>query len=135
MTMNKTIEPILLLMLIMGLVAAGCEDDEPGLELTKQEWEVVSITEAGTLTPQPAENIYKLEFINDTTYELHLDVNHCVGRYSIPKEGKIDFKRAACTEVCCDSEYAKKMAGMFSDISYYRLDSGFLILSGEGQIR
>ena len=133
--MKRTRSQIPLIVIFTLFFAVGCEDDEPGLNLSKKEWEVVSITEAGSLAPQPAKDTYKLEFINDTTYELHLDVNHCVGRYSISKEGKIDFKGAACTLICCDTEYAEKMAAMFPGMTSYRVETGYLILSGDGRIR
>ena len=133
--MNLIMDQILLFLVLTGIVLTGCEDKESDPDIPKSEWTVVSITQPGNPFAQTAEDEYTFEFINDTTYELHLDVNHCTGRYSIPAKGKIDFRGAACTMICCDSEYAEKMAAMFPDMTSYRIESGFLILTGKGQIK
>ena len=124
----------LLILSLFGLFA--CEKSEVrNTGLKDKEWEVVSIIESGSALPEQAENAYVMNFTNDTTYTLSLDVNNCSGSYRVKSGSKIEFSGAACTMVCCDSEYATTLVGLLPGITDYRFEAGYLILLGEGRIK
>ena len=127
---------------IIGLFAAmvvipvACEqsDDHDDVRLTGNTWTVVSLTRPAQTIRRSAENTYMLEFVNDTSYTLGLDVNHCSGKYRIQAPNHLEFTGPICTEICCDTEYAIDLACLIGQTSRYRIEQGYLILTGDETI-
>jgi len=134
--MHKVVFSAGVMLVLSVWVLVACEpSDNLAQDLKEKEWEVVSIIEPGSSFAEQAENTYVLNFTDDTTYTLSLDVNHCSGDYRVKSDSKIEFSGAACTEVCCDSEFARTLVRLLPGMTDYRFDSGYLILKGEGRIK
>lgn len=134
--MHKMAFSLGVLLLFGVLLPVACEPSGEGVsELKQKEWEVVSILQPGSSSPEHAGNTYVLNFTDDTTYTLSLDVNNCSGTYRVKSGSRIEFSRAVCTEVCCDSEFARSLVSLLPGMTDYRFDKGYLILKGEGSIK
>ena len=134
--MNKIVFSARVLLVLSVWMFVGCEgSDDLAQDLKQKEWEVVSIIEPASSLPEQAENTYVLNFTDDTTYTLSLDRNNCSGDYRVKRGSKIEFSWAACTLVCCESEYAETLLGLLPGMTDYRFDKGYLILMGEGRIK
>ena len=121
--------------LLTFLILWTCEKEDIDIDITSYKWEVISIKKSGQIFSDKPENSYILEFNSDTTYSLSLDVNHCFGHYEIPNKGKIDFTTAACTKICCDSEFAENLPGLLHNMTDYFVRGDVLTLKGNGQIK
>lgn len=121
--------------LLTCLTLWTCEKKDIDIDITSCKWEVISSKKSGQIFSDKPKDSYILEFNSDTTYSLSLDVNHCSGHYEIPGKGKIDFTTVACTEVCCDSEFAENLPGLLHNITDYFVRGEILTLTGDGQIK
>ncbi|HCS21473.1 MAG TPA: hypothetical protein DIW47_13095 [Bacteroidetes bacterium] len=113
----------------------SCKKKDIDIDITTQRWQVERIKKPGRTFNDNAKGTYILEFVNDTSFTLSLDVNSCGGNYSIPDKGKISFASIACTEVCCDLEVAEYLPELLKYTTDYYVKDNFLILTSEGQIK
>ena len=111
-----------------------CEKKEIDIDITTSSWEIVSIKKSGQVFFDKAKERYTLEFTNDLTYILTLDVNNCRGVYTIPTNGKIIFETPGCTKVCCDSDYAEILLELMPKMTEYYIRGDVLKFTGNGQI-
>jgi heat shock protein HslJ len=125
---------ILLLMLCFELFGLSCTKVDTDIDLTAHNWKVEKIRKNGQLTYTITDSIYILRFISNSEYNLDLDVNMCSGLYEIPDQGKLEIQPMACTEVCCDSEFAEEMAFLLPRMTEYYGKDSVLYLEGDGKI-
>ena len=123
----------LLMLFVIGVLFFSCERKNTDIDFTKKNWKVVSIKPEGE-AKQNAEADYILDFKEDNSVSLNLDINACGGSYDIPNEGSITFTAFGCTEACCDSEFAEEMVIMFPDMTSYYVKGNELTLEGDGKI-
>ena len=62
-----------------------------------------------------------LTFQSIGKYQLKLDVNSCGGDFSVEKNNQLEIGATACTEACCDSKFAEKVAAMLSRVATYEI--------------
>lgn len=125
---------LLLLILGFGFFGSSCAKKDIDIDLTANDWKVEKIRKSGKLIYTSTDSTYILEFSSDEAYNLSLDVNACVGLYEIPHKGSIAFQAMACTEICCDSEFAEDLSGLFPKMTGYYVRDNSLHLEGEGEI-
>ena len=123
----KLIFPILLLLL-------SCEKEDVNIDIKSNKWVVVKMKCQGESTFTETGESYVLAFTNDTILNLRLDVNSCFGYYEIINSGKINISLMGCTEVCCDSDFAKGLSQLFPKMTEYYRKGDNLIFEGEGEI-
>ena len=58
-----------------------------------------------------------IEFNNDGTYYLKLDMNSCIGIFTLTDNSGISMTAPGCTKICCDSEFSKKFVEFNSFLS------------------
>ncbi len=120
----------LLAFLIFILFSTSCSDDDTNVEDIYHTWEAkdfASIESRGY--PKNEENTISLLLEKSGTYQLHLDVNGCGGEISDISGSQIKFTPATCTEICCDSEFSKKLAQMLPKVTSYSIKENKLTLS------
>ncbi|MEN8139193.1 MAG: META domain-containing protein [Bacteroidota bacterium] len=127
---------IFLITILIGLTFFSCkkEDDKLTTDLIETSWEVLKIKKQGESKYTDAENTYVMEFTGKTEFELNLDVNTCFGDYELKSDDYINFKSMACTEMCCDSEFAMDLSKILLNITEYYKQGDELIFKGEGEI-
>lgn len=124
-------KPILLFVSLCFVLASCYKNDK---DITTGEWEVISVTPAGTATILIT-NSYFLN-LEKKTFSFRLDVNTASGKVQVPKKGKITFdSEVLVTEVCCDSEFAQNLLTQLLGMTEYRVENDKLIFSGNGEIR
>ncbi len=133
--MIKTL-PILLLAL--GLIYISCDNWEeepenlPRLAYTK--WKVEGISPEIEGDQLSSKSSYQLEFINDSTFTLNLDINRLIGKYNLSTYGELRVYEVKKTKDCCDSQYALMLEEILSNTDRFRLSEGGITLSGVGEI-
>lgn len=120
---------------LLMLWVFACEEEkyyeESTVTLAGTAWSLVSITKpapGGKYMPSP--NPYRLRFINDSVYTLALDFNHCRGDWQRIANNRINIERAACTMVCCDSEFANFWACSLLKMTKFSVVDNVLLLRG-----
>ncbi len=115
-----------------GLFAAAligsCRPNEDA-QLLPGAWRVLRIQPAGEPS-QDAGAEYILRFKTDGTLSLNLDVNQCFGAYSTPGPGRIGISSLGCTEACCDSAFAERLASILTKVTAFEFQGNKLTLSG-----
>ena len=125
---------ILILIPILGLLAFSCVQEDVDIDLTANPWKVVKIRKSGQVNFTSTDSTYNLRFLNETEYNLSLDVNTCMGQYQIPNKGNIEIQAMACTEICCDTEFAGDLSLLFSKMKRYYVRGDELHFEGGGKI-
>ena len=125
---------VFLMILVSGIILASCEKKDVGIDLTSTEWKVEKIRKSGQLIYSSTDSTYVLRFTSETEYSLNLDVNACIGLYQVTHRGSIAIQPMACTEICCDTDFAWELAELFPEMSSYFLRDNKLHLQGDGEI-
>ena len=124
---------LLLFTTFITLLLFSCEKDN--IDITSNKWEVVKIKKQDASDFTKTKESYILEFVNDSTLTLSLDVNTCHGSYNIPTKGNIEIDRMVCTKICCDdSEFANDLSALFPKMTSYHGKGNKLIFEGSGEI-
>ncbi|MBK7872108.1 MAG: META domain-containing protein [Saprospiraceae bacterium] len=119
--------------LIVVLSASKCSNKE--IALTGTRWKVAELRQANATTAQLPTKDYILEFRDEKSVGIKLDINSCGGAYEIAAPGKIKISPLACTKACCDSEFAMQVIAMLSNMKTFKMKKDALLLEGEGKIR
>lgn len=111
-------------MFILLITACHMHDEQSQIFGT---YRLMSIQlEDGTLIPN--EDI-TMVLNEDRSTALSLTVNQCFGQYELPGQNHIRFPEIACTEVCCDSDIARRFAENLPEVRFYELDDDLLYLT------
>ena len=117
-----------------GLIVQSCSKEDTNIDLTSSSWKIDEVIWGGQSASEKADNLYVLEFVSDTRYTLGLDVNTCLGIYTMLGKGNIEIKGMGCTELCCDSEFAMKLSQLLPKMTQYYGIVDELHLEGDGKI-
>ena len=120
--------------LSFGLLGLSCVHEDVDIDLTANPWKVEKIRKSGQINFTNTDSTYILRFLNDAEYNLSLDVNTCMGQYQIPNKGDIEIQAMACTEICCDTEFAGDLSLLFSKMKRYYARGDELHFEGGGKI-
>ncbi len=133
--MIKTL-PILLM--VLGLLSLSCDNWEKEPEflppLNQTKWRVEGITPQNEGEKIPSKSTYRLEFINDSTFTLNLDINRMIGKYEVTPYGELNIYEVKKTKDCCDSQYALLLEQILLHTDKFGLSEGGITLSGSGEI-
>lgn len=120
----------ILILFILAALTTTCEKLEGPAKNVFQTWEVVDFVSVESLTYSKYNNSRILLTINsDKTYNLSLDINTCGGSILSISELGIVFGNPACTEACCDSDFASRFTELLPFINMYKVDGDTLRLS------
>ncbi|MDX1939423.1 MAG: META domain-containing protein [Saprospiraceae bacterium] len=119
--------------LFVLLSASKCNND--GVKLSNTRWKVIELRQANATSSQLPTKDYILEFRDEKSLGIKLDINNCFGGYEVSAPGKISIQPLACTKACCDSEFAMQITATLSKMATFKVKKEALILEGEGKIR
>lgn len=125
---------IILIALSSLLMLWSCKKEDVNIDITSTKWVVVKIKKQGEASFTKTTESYILEFADETTYTLKLDVNNCFGHYEIINNGNIKINAMGCTEICCDSDFAEDLSQLLPKMTKYYEKGNELIFEGEGEI-
>lgn len=116
--------PYILIIFSLFIVLISCHNDnESDIEDICHTWEAKTFMSIESVTyPKNENNPILLIFKADGTYQLNLDVNHCSGTFNTRNNNQIEIGSAACTKICCDSEFSEKLSVMFSEVKSYKIE-------------
>ena len=99
----------------------SCRKDDNHSSLL-QTWEAKEFMSVESVTyPKNANTRVLLTFEQSGKYYLKLDINNCGGNFETGKNNQIEIEPTACTEACCDSKFAEKVAAMLSRVTSYEI--------------
>jgi len=74
----------------------------------------------------------EIEFNEDGTYHLKLEMNTCTGSFTLSAGNGISLSASGCTKICCDSEFSQKFVQMLPQVKSYNLENNKLKLEVPG---
>ena len=125
---------IIVFSIFIGMIMCSCEKEDINIDLKSNNWVVVKIKKQGESSYSIAKESYILKFINDSIFEINLDVNNCSGKYNIVSNGIIELGLVACTLICCDSDFAEDLVQLIPKMTRYYGKGRELIFEGQGEI-
>lgn len=121
------------LSLLFLIVLSSCRKNEEETGIPKDicnTWEIVDFMSIeSVLYAKDPQNTILITFETDNSYELKLDVNICLGEFTISNENEIEITGPGCTEICCDSDFSEKTTLMLSQVDSYTFDENRLKLN------
>lgn len=113
-----------LLALFLMLTAFSCQRQN----LTNTKWKVMELRLSNSInTLYPTKN-YIVEFRDEKSIAIKLDINSCGGGYQSDKDKSIEISPLACTKACCDSEFATSLASTLSEMTTVKGNGKNLVL-------
>ncbi|BDD06789.1 hypothetical protein AUTU_42720 (plasmid) [Aureibacter tunicatorum] len=107
------------MLVFMSCDRSNDNDSEPNSDITSKIWQVAKIKLENASTYVLPEEDYKFAFTKDGSFSFNLDVNNCFGSYEIKGNGFSVEQSIACTEACCDSEFAEDMTHLLNESVTY----------------
>lgn len=65
-------------------------------------------------------------------YNLKLDVNSCMGNFTLSNSNSISLSASGCTKMCCDSEFSQKFVLMLPQVESFQFQGEMLKLEVPG---
>lgn len=118
----------------LALLLSASECGKKEIVLAGTRWKVSEMRQPNATSAQLPTKDYILEFQNENSLSIRLDVNNCMGSYEITDKGAIRILPPGCTKMCCDSEFAMNLAQTLSNMQTFKLKNDVLHLSGQGKI-
>lgn len=112
----------------LSVILISCEKiDGPAGNVFKI-WEVTDFVAINdSLSNENDEPIY-FTINTDKSYELQLNVNTCVGSILTITDKHLNLSPPTCTEICCDTPFASRLAELIPQISMYKVSGSTLRL-------
>ena len=108
----------------------ACDKDDKANAILYHTWEAKEFMSIESVAYPKNENTKVLLIFNSAgTYQLKLDVNSCGGNFAAGVNNHLEIESPACTEVCCDSKFAEKVAAMISRATSYEISGSTLMLN------
>ena len=93
-------------------------------------WEVVEFMSVESVIYLKDDNYNPvIEFINDGSFKLRLDVNSCFGSFNLSGNDSIEIITSGCTYVCCDSDFSSKFVMILSKVESYTINGNKMKLN------
>jgi len=115
----------------MLVILLSChKDHDSHINSVLHTWEVKNFMSVESVTyPKIEGNRILIAFNQDGTYQLHLDVNHCLGTFRAGLNSQIEIGSSGCTKICCDSDFSVKLVEMLPQVISYFIDGKKLYLN------
>ena len=124
------------LLLALALLLSASRCNEKNTDLTGTRWRVVELRQPNANSAQLPVKDYVLEFRDDKSLGIRLDINNCFGGYAINPPDKIIIQPLACTKACCDSDLAMQVTALLPQMTTFLVKKkNVLLLEGEGSMR
>lgn len=121
----------ILIVFLFSALWSGCDKKDLPDDLWGTEWRLEGFVRAnGDWVPNETGKEIRLDFQESAEVEIQLPVNTCGVDVLVLTGKKIRLGPAACTEVCCDPEYALECMGILTKVLSYYVKKNKLYLQG-----
>jgi hypothetical protein len=131
--MNKSFRISFSYLLLILILVSCRKDRNESADTIYNQWEVVDIMSVESVTYAKKDNFNPLiQFYSNGSVSLKLDANNCIGDFKLTGYGKIEITLKGCTEICCDSDFSKKIQETLSQVTSYKMDNNKMKLNVTG---
>lgn len=125
---------ITVFLVLLPVFFASCEKDKNGITGDiYNAWEVTEFISVESVMYQKDKDYNPvIKIIKDGSFNVELDVNHCLGNFEITSNQKIKFFGAGCTKICCDSKFSEKFIQMLPQVESYEVEGSSMKLNVPG---
>ena len=129
--MNKL--QILFFILSFAGIFISCNRTDDVAKDIYERWEILDMMSVESVL-YAKENNYnpQIEFYVNGSVSLKLDANNCIGDFTLTGQGEIKINLVGCTEICCDSDFSKKIQDMLSLVKSYSIEGNKMKLNVPG---
>lgn len=99
----------------------------------KGKWKIEKLRVGGTFYDYRSLD-YQLNFENDSSVILKLDVNTCRTNYSFKINNEIEIEHFGCTKVCCDNNLSIILLPEIHNAKKVESDDEYMELKGENTV-
>lgn len=117
---------------VLILLFTACFPDRK--EIRDNTWVAVSLKSSNEDSTQNPAAPYELTFPEKRSFSIRLDVNTCGGEALFSPNNIIVFNDIACTEACCDSDFAAELVRLLREVNRYQFNDEQLVLTGNNGI-
>ncbi|MFY9153313.1 MAG: META domain-containing protein [Prolixibacteraceae bacterium] len=126
----KPIFKSLTVITLLILLISCHKDKETVADSIFHTWEVRTFMSIESVAyPRIEGNQILITFNPNGTYQLELDVNHCLGTFTPGFESKLSIGPTGCTKICCDSEFSIKLVSTLPKVTSWNIDGNSLNLN------
>lgn len=126
----KLISQTLTLLTFLIVLISCHKDSESASDSIFHTWEVKDFMSLESVAyPKIEGNQIRITYNPNGTYQLQLDVNHCLGTFTTGFDSKLSIGSAGCTKICCDSEFSAKLLEMLPKVTTFKIDGNSLQLN------
>jgi hypothetical protein len=111
----------------LGVMMSCQKIDGPAADIFKT-WEVNNFVAVGETVTNDEGASVRLTLSDDSGYDLDLGQNLCSGEILNITDKYLMLGDPGCTEICCDSPFAKRFAELIPAISMYKISGDILRL-------
>lgn len=119
---------------VLVFVVFSCDKSET--EVRKAfygKWNVTGFISVESMAYPTKNGFYpNVEFKEDGSFKLNLDVNSCKGNFTLLENNQISISASGCTKMCCDSEFSNKLYQMLPQVGSYQIENNILKLEIPG---
>lgn len=121
------------LLLVLVFLSACKDKDDNSKDALIGKWEIQEFMSVESVLYMKDDDFSPvIEFKNDGTYELQLDVNECSGNFDYGENETIGISEVGCTYVCCDSDFSEKATAMLFQVESFTVQQDELELHVPG---
>lgn len=130
--MNNVLKATIVVLFFI-LLNVSCDEKHEELIDLNNSWEVVDFMSIESVMYAKDKDFSPvIEFHENGTYSLQLDLNSCSGSFELIREKGINITAAGCTKICCDSNFSNKFVLMLPQVTSYLIDGNTMKLDVSG---
>jgi heat shock protein HslJ len=125
--MKKQLKVLAVIFLISPFFLIKCSKEREN-KISDNSWRVLSITSSDNQNILNAPSLFEIQFHQDNSVNLKLDVNSCFSTYRIINTGIIKIQSFGCTKMCCDDPFADILKQALIEVTGYKREKDSLEL-------
>lgn len=121
---------VLIVLILAFAFCMSCKDDEVKYEsVLVDRWEAQEFISVESVIYNKDNNYSPVvDFKANGKFELFLDKNTCSGSFTL-SDDRVSITGGGCTEMCCDSNFSEKFAGIISKAETFSVSNDTLKLN------
>ncbi len=119
--------------IIIFLISLSCNRHDEIVKDIYNRWEITDFMSVESVLYEKDNNFDPvIEFYRNGSYSIQLDVNNCLGGFSLPGNEEVNITVRGCTKMCCDSDFSKKIIEMLPQVDSYSIEKNKMKLNVPG---